>query len=123
MMGSTITTLLASIPYLYAEEAPKAPQGGAQSMGLILIFMIVLMYFVMIRPQRMRQKQLQAQLEAMKKGDRVVSAGGIHGIVENVKQKTVSVRVAENTRIEFEKTSIAQVRGKGETAESEEEKK
>ena len=92
-------------------------------MLLIMVFMFVLMYFVMIRPQRMRQKQLQAQLEAMKKGDRVVSAGGIHGIVENVKQKTVSVRVADNTRIEFEKASIAQVRGKGEPAEKADEKK
>ena len=123
MMGSTISTLLASIPYLYAEDAPARPQGGGQSMLLIMVFMFVLMYFVMIRPQRMRQKQLQAQLEAMKKGDRVVSAGGIHGIVENVKQKTVSVRVADNTRIEFEKASIAQVRGKGEPAEKADEKK
>ena len=123
MMGSTITTLIASIPHLYAEDAPVRPQGGGQSMLLIMVFMFVLMYFVMIRPQRQRQKALQAQLEVMKKGDRVVSAGGIHGIVENVKQKTVSVRVADNTRIEFEKASIAQVRGKGEPADKADEKK
>ena len=91
-------------------------------MLLIMVFMFVLMYFVMIRPQRQRQKQLQAQLEAMKKGDRVVTAGGIHGIVENVKPTTVSVRVADNTRIEFEKASVAQVRGKGEPANSDEKK-
>ena len=87
------------------------------SMLVMMALMFTLMYFLLIRPQRLRQKKLQEQIAAMKKGDRVISAGGIHGLVENVKERTVSVKVADNVKIEFELASIGRVLKKGEKAE------
>ena len=80
---------------------------------LPFILMFVMMYFLLIRPQRMRQKALAAQIDAMKKGDRVISAGGIHGVVANMKSDTVTVKVAENVKLEFQKSSITTVIPKG----------
>lgn len=70
----------------------------------ILIF--VIFYFLLIRPQRLQQKKLQEQQSAMKAGDKVVTAGGIHGIVREVDEKTAKVEVAAGVLIKFEKASI-----------------
>ena len=70
----------------------------------------------MIRPQRQKQKQLQKQVEAMRTGDKVITAGGIHGLVTNVKKQSVSVKVDNNVKIEFEKGSIATVISKDSSA-------
>ena len=73
----------------------------------ILIF--VIFYFLLIRPQRQQQKKLQEQQNAMKAGDKVVTAGGIHGIVREVDEKTAKVEVAAGVLIKFEKASIINV--------------
>ena len=107
-MNSAITTSTT----LLAQDS-TAPPGGGFGSFLPLILMIVLFYFLLIRPQRLRQKQLAEQVAAMKKGDKVISAGGIHGVVTNVKDSTVSVKVAENVKLEFQKTSITTIIPKG----------
>lgn len=71
---------------------------------LILIF--VIFYFLLIRPQQQQQKKLREQQSAMKVGDKVVTAGGIHGIVREVDEKTAKVEVAAGVLIKFEKASI-----------------
>ena len=98
-----------TIFYLTAQAQGQTPQGGglAQFMPLILIFIIF--YFLLIRPQRQKQKQLQRQVDAMRTGDKVITAGGIHGLVTNIKEQSVSVKVDNNVKIEFEKGSIATV--------------
>jgi preprotein translocase subunit YajC len=73
----------------------------------MMALMIVIFYFLLIRPQRLRQKELERRIGALKTGDRVVTAGGIHGMVTNVKERTVMLRIAENVRIEVEKSSIS----------------
>ncbi|MDQ3413670.1 MAG: preprotein translocase subunit YajC, partial [Verrucomicrobiota bacterium] len=65
-----------------------------RSSPIILIFII--MYFVLFRPQMRRQKELRALVSALKTGDRVVTASGIHGMITNVKDTTVTVKVADN---------------------------
>ncbi|MBE6420334.1 MAG: preprotein translocase subunit YajC [Akkermansiaceae bacterium] len=70
------------------------------------ILIIVIFYFLLIRPQRMQQKKLQEQQNAMKAGDKVVTAGGIHGIVREVEEKTVKIEVSAGVIIKFEKASI-----------------
>ena len=95
-------------PILAQNEAP-----GGGSMLIPFILMFVMMYFLLIRPQRLRQKALAEQVAAMKKGDKVISAGGIHGMVANIKEDTVIVKVAENTKLEFQKASITTVLPKG----------
>lgn len=75
--------------------------------AIILIF-----YFLIIRPQKKREKETKDMLNALKKGDKVVSIGGIHGTVISVKENTVVVKVDDNARIEFTKSAISQVLNK-----------
>ena len=76
---------------------------------LPIILIIVIFYFLLIRPQRKQQKELQEKQNAMKAGDKIVSAGGIHGIVREVDDKTVKVEVSAGVLIKFEKASIVSV--------------
>ncbi len=74
---------------------------------LILIF--VIFYFLLIRPQKKQEKEHQKLLKALDKNDQVVTSGGIHGTIVNVKDKTVTLRVDENVKIEIEKNCISVV--------------
>jgi len=85
------------------------PGGGIGSFFVPLIFIFVIMYFVMIRPQKKRQEQQQKLITGLKTGDRVVTNGGIHGLISNVKENTVLVKVADNVKLEMEKSAIATV--------------
>jgi len=67
------------------------------------------MYFVLIRPQKKRQQQQQRLVSSLKTGDRVVTNAGIHGLIANVKETTVIVKVADNVKIEMEKSAISNV--------------
>jgi preprotein translocase subunit YajC len=78
-----------------------------------LIFIFIIMYFVMIRPQKKRQQQQQNLMASLKTGDRVVTNGGIHGLISNVKESTVLVKVADNVKIEMEKSAITNVLKEG----------
>jgi len=72
-----------------------------------LIFMLLLFYFMIMRPQQRKQKEHKEMLANLKKNDEVVTSGGIHATVVNVKDKTFVIRIDENTKIEIDKTSIA----------------
>lgn len=74
---------------------------------MALIF--VMMYFLLIRPQKKRQMDQQRLVSALKTGDRVVTNAGIHGLISNVKETTVIVKVADNVKIEMEKSAVATV--------------
>jgi preprotein translocase subunit YajC len=88
--------------------APGVPGGGI-GFFVPFIFIFVIMYFVMIRPQKRRQEQQQKLIASLKTGDRVVTNGGIHGLISNVKETTVIVKVADNVKIEMEKSAITNV--------------
>src|SRR5437868_6496093 len=91
-----------------APSTSPTPGGGLISfVPFILIF--VIMYFVMIRPQMRRQKEQQRLVGSLKTGDRVVTSSGIHGLIANVKDSTVIVKIADNVKIEMDKTAIANV--------------
>ena len=85
------------------------PGGGIGSFFVPLIFIFIIMYFVMIRPQKKRQEQQQKLIAALKTGDRVVTNAGIHGLISNVKETTVLVKVADNVKIEIDKSAITNV--------------
>jgi preprotein translocase subunit YajC len=92
--------------------APAAnPQSPAGGIGFFIpfIFIFVIMYFVMIRPQTKRQQEQKRLVSSLKTGDRVVTNAGIHGLISNVKDSTVIVKVADNVKIEMEKSAIATV--------------
>ena len=85
------------------------PGGGIGSFFVPLIFIFIIMYFVMIRPQKKRQEQQKKLIESLKTGDRVVTNAGIHGLISNVKETTVLVKVADNVKIEVDKSAITNV--------------
>ena len=85
------------------------PGGGIGSFFVPLIFIFIIMYFVMIRPQKKRQEQQQKLIGSLKTGDRVVTNDGIHGLISNVKETTVLVKVADNVQIEMDKSAITNV--------------
>lgn len=104
-----ILTLLAQA----ASGAPEQPPVLFQFLPLIII--AVLFYFLLIRPQQKKQKDHQLLVTSVKTGDKVTTAGGIHGIVANVKETTFLVKVADNVKIEFDKSAITSV-GKADAA-------
>lgn len=83
-----------------------APGGDNMMMIGMMVALFAIMYFFMIRPQQKKQKQLQEARNAIKVGDRVVTAGGIHGKVKEVKDLTFVVEIAESVKITIEKTSV-----------------
>lgn len=87
------------------------PQGGGQAggfMGFIpLILMFVIFYFLLIRPQQKKAKEHQEMISALQKGDKVITSGGIHGIVAKVEDSDVILEVAEKIKIKVTRLSIA----------------
>ena len=97
-----LLTLLAQ-----AAPTPAGPSPLASFVPIILIF--VIMYFLLFRPQMKRQKEHARLVSALKTGDRVVTASGIHGLISNVKDRTVIVKIADNVKIEMEKSAVTAV--------------
>ena len=97
-----------AILFLIGQSEPlPAPSPFSQFIPFILIF--VIFYFLLIRPQKQKQKKLQLQVDAMRPGDKVITLGGIHGLITNIKKQSVTVKVDNNTKIQFEKSAIATV--------------
>jgi len=111
---SPILSMLQTILAQAQSAAPQAgPAGGIGSFFVPLIFIFIIMYFVMIRPQKKRQEQQQKLIASLKTGDRVVTNAGIHGLISNVKENTVLVKVADNVKIEMDKSAITNVLKEG----------
>ncbi len=95
-----------------AQTTPQKPEGFAAllaSPAFMIVIMIVMFYFLLIRPQQRQRKEQAARIAALKNGDKVITTAGLHGIVHNVKDATVMVKVAEGTILEFDKPAIATV--------------
>jgi len=95
-----------------AQALPAAPAPGpAGGIGFFIpfIFIFVIMYFVLFRPQKKRQQEQQRLISGLKTGDRVVTNAGIHGLIANVKETTVMLKVADNVKLEMEKSAITNV--------------
>ncbi len=91
-------------------QAPASPGAGGGLLGILpFVFIFVIMYYVMIRPQMRKQKEQACLVSALKTGDRVVTSSGIHGLISNVKDTTVIVKVADNVKLEMEKTAVTNV--------------
>ena len=83
---------------------------GSMLMSVLPIGLIILIfYFFIIRPQNKKQKETEKMLSALKKGDKVVTVGGIHGVISSTKEKTVIVKVDDNAKIEFSRNAITSV--------------
>ena len=99
-----------------AQAQPAAPAPGQNQLltfAPFWIFLIIIFYFVLIRPQKKRQQEQQRLTSSLKTGDRVVTNAGIHGLIANVKETTVIVKVADNVKIEMDKSAVTNVLKEG----------
>jgi preprotein translocase subunit YajC len=96
--------------------APAAPSAGEQMLHMVTILAITvgIFYFMIIRPQQKRAKETAQMLASVRKGDRVLTTGGIYGTVIGVKDDVVVLKVGDDVKIEFVKSSIVQVKERGE---------
>ncbi|MEI6675675.1 MAG: preprotein translocase subunit YajC [Verrucomicrobiota bacterium] len=100
---------------LLAAADATAPNGIGGLLGNPLIMMglmFVMFYFLLIRPQQRQRKEMAARIAGLQTGDKVVTTSGIHGLVHNIKEHTVVIKVAEGTMIEFDKPAVAIVHKK-----------
>ena len=89
---------------------PDGGQGGGIE-GTLLMFALIIgiFYFLILRPQQKKQKERQQMLSALHKGDKIVTAGGLHGVISGIDEKTVLVQVADNIKLKFERSAITSV--------------
>jgi len=101
----------------YAQAAPAAAAGGdlmSQLGGMLpLVLMFVVLYFVMIRPQMKRQKEHKAMIDALAKGDEIVTSGGLLGKVNKLGETIVSLEVANGVELQVQRSAVVQVLPKG----------
>ena len=88
--------------------APAGPAGGAAGMQslIFLLLIIVVFYFFMIRPQVKKQKEATNFRNSLKKGDKVTTTGGIYGKINDVKDRTVTLEIADNVLVKVDKTAV-----------------
>ena len=87
-------------------QAQAPAEGNGSMMIIMIVAMVAIFYFFMIRPQQKRQKDIQKAREAMKTGDKVVIAGGIHGRIKEIGDTSMLIEVAEGVRIRVDKASV-----------------
>ena len=101
----TLYSLLAMAP------PPDGGGGGSGIMSTVLMFAFIIgiFYFLILRPQQKKQKERQKMLDSLNKGDKVVTAGGMHGVIAGMDDKVVVLQVADNIKLRFERGSISSV--------------
>ncbi len=97
----------------YAEGAAPAPQGGGIMEFLPLVALLAVFYFLILRPQQKRAKEHKAMVEALQKGDEVVTIGGVLGKVTKVGDDNVAVEIADNVVVQVQKAAVQNVLPKG----------
>ena len=101
------------MPFIsFLQTASGTAPSASGPMGILtsvvpFIAIIAIFYLFLIRPQNKKQKETEKMLAALKKGDKVVTIGGIHGVVSSVKEKTVVVKVDDNCKMEFSRSAIS----------------
>jgi preprotein translocase subunit YajC len=104
-MNSFVFSLLLGAP----QGTGTGGAGGLVGTFLPFILIIGIFYFLIIRPQNKKQKETQKMLSALKKGDKIITIGGVHGVISTVRESSVVVKVDDNTKVEFSRSAIATV--------------
>ena len=89
------------------------PQAAMMANLLPLALIFLIFYVILIRPQQKQKNEFAKMVEALKKNDQIVTMGGIHGTIVNVKEKTIVLRVDDNTRLEIDKTAVGRLEKQG----------
>jgi preprotein translocase subunit YajC len=107
---SALSMILMAAPVLsQAKEGVAPPTGSFGGIIPMMLIMFAIIYFLMIRPEQKKSKDRKAMMEGLKKGDKIITIGGIMGTVHSVKDASVIIRVADNTNIEFTRAAIANI--------------
>jgi len=96
----------------FAYAAAQAPSGGPGAvMTQVLFFAAIfaIFYFLLIRPQQRQKKERESMLSAVKKGDRVVTSSGLHGTVVGLNDQTVTLKIADQVKVDFDRASLARI--------------
>ena len=95
----------------YAMGAPPAGGGEPSPIASLLPFalMFLVLYLLILRPQMKKQKQQQQMIDELEKGDQVVTSGGIHGLIQNIKDDIIVLKIAENVKIELSRSAVSRV--------------
>jgi preprotein translocase subunit YajC len=109
-MIGTVALFFAQATNVAPAAVPDSSSGGG-GMGMFLIYpvLFLLIYFAFIRPQSQARKRQEELVKSVKTGDKVVTTGGIHGVISNVKDTTVLVKVADNVKLEIEKSQLDKI--------------
>jgi len=96
---------------------PAGGQQGGNPLGMLMPMLIIfaIFYFMMIRPQQRKDKERRKMIDEIKSGDRILFGGGIAGTVANVKDQVLSVKIAENVKIDIARGAVNRVLGKDDT--------
>lgn len=105
---TTYTEVVDGVPVedAAAAEAEMAPAGGGYSFWIMIIAMIAIMYFFMWRPESKRRKQMQKFRDGLKKGDKIITAGGIYGVVKEVDLTSLLIEVDSNVTLRVDKNMV-----------------
>src|SRR5687767_5220320 len=107
---SKMSSLFSPVEFLAQTTAPGPQQGSPAWMQVLpMVLLFAAMYFLMIAPQRKKQKEHDRMLKSLESGDEVVTTGGIFGVITNVKEDRFVVRIADNTKIEIGKAFVQTV--------------
>ena len=87
-------------------QAPAAAPSGGSMMWILLIAMFAIMYFFMIRPQNKKQKEIANFRKSLQVNQKVITAGGIHGVIKEINDNDIVLEIASNVRIRIDKNSI-----------------
>ncbi|MEW6488046.1 MAG: preprotein translocase subunit YajC [Thermodesulfobacteriota bacterium] len=106
--------MLPFLPDVAHAMAPGGGDAGQSIMGLLpLVAMFAIFYFLLIRPQQKRAKEHKAMIEGLRRGDEVVTSGGIHGKVTGVTDDVVTLEIAPNVKIRVQKPAVGNVLKRG----------
>jgi len=97
--------------HLLFAMAPQGGDGGGSLISTLIMFgaIFLIFYFMIIRPQQKRSKEREKLLSNLEKGDKIVTNGGIHGIISGLEEKTALLQISENTKIKIERSAITTV--------------
>ena len=87
-------------------DAAAAGQGSGWSSMIMIVLLIAIFYFLMIRPQQKKQKEIKKFREGLKKGDKIITAGGIYGRIKEIKETSMMISIANDVIIEIDKGSV-----------------
>jgi preprotein translocase subunit YajC len=91
--------------------APQGADGGGSMVSTLVMFSLIILifYFMILRPQQKRQKERQKLLEGVKKGDKITTVGGLHATVLGVEDKTLLIQIADNVKVKVEKSAVSNI--------------